>query len=130
MVKWREESCSQHWLRSTGISFQGQIQLVAFCMFEFCVGLFWPSMMKMRAAHVPEEMRATIINFFRIPLNLFVCVVLYNVSLLHCLSAMHSHHFPMLGLAVGCSCYILPISECLAIEDHASVLMYQWLQAV
>ena len=49
-------------------------------MFEFCVGLFWPSMMKMRAAHVPEEMRATIINFFRIPLNLFVCVVLYNVK--------------------------------------------------
>jgi hypothetical protein len=29
---------------------------------------------------VPEEMRSTIINFFRIPLNLFVCVVLYNVS--------------------------------------------------
>ena len=63
-----------------GISFEGQIQLVAFCVFEFCVGLFWPSMMKMRAAHVPEEMRATIINFFRIPLNLFVCIVLYNVS--------------------------------------------------
>ena len=53
---------------------------MAFCVFEFCVGLFWPSMMKMRAAHVPEEMRATIINFFRIPLNLFVCIVLYNVS--------------------------------------------------
>ena len=52
---------------------------MAFCAFEFCVGLFWPSMMKMRAAHVPEEMRATIINFFRIPLNLFVCIVLYNV---------------------------------------------------
>ena len=52
---------------------------MAFCVFEFCVGLFWPSMMKMRAAHVPEEMRATIINFFRIPLNLFVCIVLYNV---------------------------------------------------
>lgn len=24
-------------------------------------------------------MRSTIINFFRVPLNLFVCVVLYNV---------------------------------------------------
>ena len=55
------------------------MQLGAFCVFEFCVGLFWPSMMKQRAAHVPEEMRATIINFFRIPLNLFVCIVLYNV---------------------------------------------------
>lgn len=57
---------------------------MAFCVFEFCVGLFWPSMMKMRAAHVPEEMRATIINFFRIPLNLFVCIVLYHVSLRTC----------------------------------------------
>lgn len=68
-----------HASHCAGISFEGQIQLVAFCVFEFCVGLFWPSMMKMRAAHVPEEMRATIINFFRIPLNLFVCIVLYNV---------------------------------------------------
>jgi len=37
--------------------------------------------MKMRSAYVPEESRATIINIFRIPLNLFVCTVLYNVSL-------------------------------------------------
>ncbi len=44
------------------------------------MGVFWPSMMTMRSNYVPEEMRATIINFFRIPLNLFVCVVLYNVS--------------------------------------------------
>ena len=33
-----------------------------------------------RSAYVPEELRSTIINFFRIPLNLFVCIVLYNVS--------------------------------------------------
>lgn len=66
-------------LLHAGISLQGQIQLAAFCGFEFCVGLFWPSMMKMRAQYVPEEMRATIINFFRFPLNLFVCLVLQNV---------------------------------------------------
>ena len=64
-----------------GITFQGQLQLVAFCVFEFAVGLFWPSMMKMRSQHVPEEMRATVINLFRVPLNMFVCIVLYNVSL-------------------------------------------------
>lgn len=52
---------------------------MAFCVFEFAVGVFWPSMMKMRSQHVPEEMRATVINLFRIPLNAFVCVVLYNV---------------------------------------------------
>lgn len=69
-----------HCVSNAGITFKGQLQLVAFCLFEFAVGVFWPSMMKMRSQHVPEEMRATVINLFRIPLNLFVCVVLYNVS--------------------------------------------------
>ena len=36
--------------------------------------------MTMRAHYVPEDLRSTIINCFRIPLNLFVCVILYNVS--------------------------------------------------
>ena len=63
------------------LSFTGQIEIFAFCIFEACVGLFWPSIMKMRSEYVPEESRATIINIFRIPLNLFVCTVLYNVSL-------------------------------------------------
>ncbi len=30
---------------------------------------------------MPEDVRSTIMNMFRIPLNLFVCVILYNVSL-------------------------------------------------
>jgi hypothetical protein len=59
---------------------QGKIQMVFFCIFEVAVGIFWPSMMKMRATYVPDELRATIINLFRIPLNLFVCLVLANVS--------------------------------------------------
>lgn len=63
-----------------GISLRGKVQLLAFCAFEALVGVFWPSMMKMRSAYVPEESRATIINFFRIPLNAFVCVILFNVS--------------------------------------------------
>ena len=45
------------------LSFTGQIVVFAFCVFEACVGLFWPSIMKMRSAYVPEESRATIINF-------------------------------------------------------------------
>jgi len=56
------------------------VQLLGFCLFEVCVGVFWPSIMKMRSQYIPEESRATIMNFFRIPLNIFVCLVLYNVS--------------------------------------------------
>jgi hypothetical protein len=62
------------------MSFGGCLQLLGFCIFESCVGIFWPSIMKMRSQYIPEEARSTIMNFFRIPLNLFVCVVLYNVS--------------------------------------------------
>ncbi|CAN0840854.1 Molybdate-anion transporter, partial [Linum grandiflorum] len=62
------------------ISFSGCIQLIGFCAFESCVGIFWPSIMKMRSQFIPEEARSTIMNFFRIPLNIFVCVVLYNVD--------------------------------------------------
>lgn len=58
----------------------GRLQLLGFCVFEACVGIFWPSIMKMRSQYIPEESRSTIMNFFRIPLNIFVCVVLYNVN--------------------------------------------------
>lgn len=63
-----------------GISFSGCIQVIGFCAFEACVGIFWPSIMKMRSQYIPEEARSTIMNFFRIPLNIFVCIVLYNVN--------------------------------------------------
>lgn len=67
-------------VRGGGISFIGCVQLLGFCTFESCVGIFWPSIMKMRSQYIPEEARSTIMNFFRIPLNIFVCVVLYNVG--------------------------------------------------
>ncbi|CAN4089507.1 unnamed protein product [Withania somnifera] len=67
-------------VKGGGISFSGCIQLLGFCAFEACVGIFWPSIMKMRSQYIPEEARSTIMNFFRIPLNIFVCIVLYNVN--------------------------------------------------
>ena len=79
-------------LAGAPITASGVAQLLAFCAFEVCVGVFWPSMMKMRSAHVPEEQRATIINVFRVPLNAFVCVVLYNVEA-----------FPVWGMFALCS---------------------------
>ncbi|XP_022868020.1 molybdate-anion transporter-like [Olea europaea var. sylvestris] len=67
-------------VKGGGISFSGCLQLLGFSTFEACVGIFWPSIMKMRSQYVPEEARSTIMNFFRIPLNMFVCIVLYNVD--------------------------------------------------
>jgi len=50
----------------------------AFLIFELCVGIFWPAMCTMRGKFVPEETRSTIMNFFRIPLNLIVVVILLS----------------------------------------------------
>lgn len=67
-------------VKTGAISWGCSIQLLGFCVFESCVGIFWPSIMKMRSQYIPEEARSTIMNFFRIPLNIFVCIVLYNVN--------------------------------------------------
>lgn len=52
------------------------IIFTAFLIFEVCVGIFWPSMSTMRGKYVPEETRATVMNFFRIPLNFIVVLIL------------------------------------------------------
>ncbi|KAK6933567.1 Molybdate-anion transporter [Dillenia turbinata] len=66
-------------VKGGSIFFAGCLQLFGFCTFEACVGIFWPSIMKMRSQYIPEEAKSTIMNFFRIPLNIFMCVVLYNL---------------------------------------------------
>ena len=84
-----------------GLSAAGRLLLLAFCAFEALVGVFWPSMMKMRATYVPEGTRATVTNMFRIPLNAFVCVALFNVSA-YPLWAMFGMCAVFLGVAAEC----------------------------
>jgi hypothetical protein len=56
--------------------------LASFFVFEVCVGLFWPSLGFLRSKYVPEDCRATTMNFFRIPLNMIVVMVLANIGAL------------------------------------------------
>ncbi|KAK9716705.1 hypothetical protein RND81_06G251800 [Saponaria officinalis] len=86
-------------VKGGSITFAGCIQLLGFCVFESCVGIFWPSIMKMRSQYIPEEARSTIMNFFRIPLNIFVCIVLYNVEA-----------FPMTVMFGMCSLFLFVAS--------------------
>uniref|UniRef100_A0A914IA51 Molybdate-anion transporter n=1 Tax=Globodera rostochiensis TaxID=31243 RepID=A0A914IA51_GLORO len=51
---------------------------VAFALFEVCVGIFWPAMGFLRSQYIPEKTRSTTMNFFRVPLNLLVIVILWN----------------------------------------------------
>jgi hypothetical protein len=44
----------------------------AFCIFEFCLGLYFPSMGYLKASIVRDDNRSTIYGLMRLPLNLFV----------------------------------------------------------
>ena len=56
-------------------------------------------MMKLRSQYVPEGIRATTLNLFRVPLNLFVCLVLYNVRCLLPYPALPLHAPPAMSPA-------------------------------
>ncbi|EKX52644.1 hypothetical protein GUITHDRAFT_161244 [Guillardia theta CCMP2712] len=56
------------------------ITLFCFFLFELICGVYWPSMATIKSKYVPEEVRATVYNFFRIPLNLIVIFVLSNLG--------------------------------------------------
>ena len=50
--------------RVTG-TFNWWLIFVGFLVYETTVGIFWPSMMKMRSALIPEELRSTLMNMYR-----------------------------------------------------------------
>ncbi|MCO5557381.1 hypothetical protein L7F22_010944 [Adiantum nelumboides] len=112
-------------MKSTGhkggsLTASGRLLHFAFCVFEACVGIFWPSIMKLRSQFVPEESRSTILNFFRIPVNVFVCLVLYNVDA-----------FPITVMFGMCSLFLLLASVLqnrlkLAIEKPKTKTLENW----
>ncbi|KAJ3004209.1 Molybdate-anion transporter, partial [Thoreauomyces humboldtii] len=48
----------------------------SFNLFELCCGLYFPTLGTLRSKLVPEETRTTVMNVFRVPLNLIVVVAL------------------------------------------------------
>ncbi|KAI8621302.1 hypothetical protein BC830DRAFT_1058371 [Chytriomyces sp. MP71] len=51
-----------------------------FNLFEFSCGMYFPAMGFLRSQRVPEEVRSSVSNIFRIPLNLIVVATLLQVS--------------------------------------------------
>eukprot|EP00928_Gymnodinium_smaydae_P037819 TRINITY_DN26209_c0_g1_i1.p1 TRINITY_DN26209_c0_g1~~TRINITY_DN26209_c0_g1_i1.p1 ORF type:complete len:434 (+),score=90.29 TRINITY_DN26209_c0_g1_i1:108-1409(+) len=49
---------------------------VAFLAFEFAVGTYFPAIGVMKSIVVPEQVRSTMYNFYRVPLNALVVVLL------------------------------------------------------
>jgi hypothetical protein len=57
---------------------QYMMRIVAFLVFECCVGIYFPAMGTMKSNIVPEESRAALYNLFRVPLNVIVLGVLLS----------------------------------------------------
>ena len=49
---------------------------IALLIFEFAVGIYFPCMGQLRSRIIPEQHRWSIMNWFRVPLNLIACIVL------------------------------------------------------
>jgi len=58
------------------------IRFFAFLAFEMCVGLYFPIIGTLKGDIVPEDMRSTIYNIYRLPLNVIVLLpLLLNFSI-------------------------------------------------
>jgi MFS family permease len=57
--------------------------LGSFFVFEICCGIYFPCMGTLRGKYVPEATRSAVMNFFRIPLNALVVLVLIKVGSLN-----------------------------------------------
>mmetsp|Transcript_37335 Transcript_37335/g.87318 ORF Transcript_37335/g.87318 Transcript_37335/m.87318 type:complete len:456 (-) Transcript_37335:368-1735(-) len=67
------------------------VRFVAFLVFEACVGVYFPMIGTLKGDIVPEDMRSTIYNIYRLPLNFIVLMpLLLNFSILTTFAATTS----------------------------------------
>lgn len=55
---------------------------ICFLIFEISVGVFYPAYGVIKSEKVPEEIRSSVMNIFRIPLNAFVVILLLKIKFL------------------------------------------------
>ena len=56
------------------------LSLMCFLVLEVSIGLYFPSIGCLRSQLIPEERRATVTNWFRVPMNLITCVTLLAIN--------------------------------------------------
>ncbi|KAF7728155.1 Molybdate-anion transporter [Apophysomyces ossiformis] len=54
--------------------------ILAYHIFEFTTGLYYPSISSLKAEAIPEESRAAVMTLLRIPMNLGVGVIMWHVD--------------------------------------------------
>ncbi|KAM3589412.1 hypothetical protein VKS41_000275 [Umbelopsis sp. WA50703] len=54
--------------------------VAAFHVFEFTVGVYFPTMSSLKAEIIPDESRAGVMSLLRVPMNIGVCAILWQVD--------------------------------------------------
>lgn len=62
------------------------VTFIAFLLYEVAVGMYFPAIGYLRSQIIPEEYRASIANWYRVPMNIFTCM-----SLLWLMNMTHNH---------------------------------------
>ncbi|GAB7366561.1 hypothetical protein MBLNU230_g8547t1 [Neophaeotheca triangularis] len=63
----------------TILSEQEHVRFYAFWVFEMCVGLYYPSMASLKSYLIPDQTRGQVYSMMRLPLGLFVTLVLCTI---------------------------------------------------
>merc|ERR1712066_161366 len=75
------------------------LSLSAFLIFEFCCGVYFPSVGVLKSEVVPEQVRGTVYNLYRVPLNAIVVgLLLSDISMATCFKL----NAVLLTAALGC----------------------------
>ncbi|ORX60495.1 DUF791-domain-containing protein [Hesseltinella vesiculosa] len=53
---------------------------LAYHLFEFTTGIYHPSISSLKAENIPEESRAAVMTLLRIPMNIAIAIIFWNVS--------------------------------------------------
>lgn len=99
---------------------------VAFLIFQFCVGIYFPAMGYLRLRVIPDAYRYPITNWFRVPLNLITCIVL---MLLHEDVFQHGNRFIfvicvcLLALTLVCASRLIKLPKTEEEEEQEMMMM-------
>ena len=82
--------------------------ILAFLIFEVCVGMYFPSIGTLRSKYIPDRHRSTIMSIFGIPLNMIVIAVSLSIKYLgsygalKCVAAALGLAFASSTVLIGC----------------------------
>merc|ERR1712039_75640 len=79
------------------------LSLAAFLLFEFCCGVYFPTVGVLKSEIVPEQVRGTVYNIYRVPLNaIVVSLLLSDIKMATCFKL----NAALLILATACMAVI------------------------